>query len=114
MKDEIPPPVSPSPLSPPLPYGSAVGRAPLGGEGGVQGRLSSKGKPQGIAYIREEEQKWRTRHRSPWGSSPALQARVMMSPEAKGGSYGPEPAPGTFLIIRILGGKCLETVQRTN
>lgn len=26
----------------------------------------------------------------------------MMSPGARGGSYGPEPAPGSFLIIRIL------------
>lgn len=27
----------------------------------------------------------------------------MMSPGARGGSYGPEPAPGSFLMIRILG-----------
>lgn len=37
--------------------------------------------------------------------SPALQAQVTTNPVARGGSYGPEPADGSFMIIRIFGKK---------
>lgn len=40
---------------------------------------------------------------------------MLTDPEARGGSYGPEPADGTFLIITILEKEnCLKILQKIN
>lgn len=70
--------------------------------------------PQGLQDMDQRlEQTMYKQHKSKWG--PFLYSASMNADdfELREGSYGPEPADGTFLVIRILDKEnCLKILQK--